>query len=264
MKLLSNLVVAVVICSTTTITSFGQEEGQSTRKLLIHVDHVILSKAADYEAAIKGFVNALKEHGVENTNQWAHVQRNGDYLHVSALENMAMLDAHPLMEVYNKMGKEAWDEMYSKFSDTYHSHESYVVNHHPDKSYNMAGLGAEGVNYRVWDFFYFEEKDWNTVMNLSKKWKELYESNNIEYGYGVYTNGFGYPGPVIATLRWAKSPEEYHAQITEINKTLGEDGSKLWAETVKYIRKSDRIDGWFRPDLSYITTPDESARNEEQ
>jgi len=260
MKLLTNLLVAAIIIGGSTFKSHAQEEEQKTEKLMIHVDHVFPSKAAQYEEANNGFVEALKKHGVENADSWTHTQSNGDYMHVSQIEKMADLDNPPFMELQEKMGKEAWDAMYAKFDGTYMDHESYIVNFHPEKSHNIDQLGAEGVDYRVWSFNFFEDRHLKEMMDISKRWKELYESNNIESGYGIYTNGFGYPGPVIVILGWAKSPAEYHAQVEKNQAILGEDAKKLWEETVKYIYKRETLDGWFRPDLSYITA-DPAASN---
>lgn len=261
MKILTTLLVAsCFVCASTTISN-AQDDEQNPQKLLIHVDHVIPAKAAQYEEANNGFVAALKEHGLKNADTWTHTQSNGDYMHVSRIEKMADLDSPPFKEVQEKMGKEAWSAMYSKFDGTYMDHESYIVNAQPKYSYNMDQFGAEGVNYRVWDFYSFEDKHWKEVMDLSKRWKELYESKKIESGYGTYTSGFGYPGPVIVVMGWAKSPAEYYAQIEKNQAILGDEGKKLWAETTKYMHKHERLDGWLRPDLSYITTnPDGTAR----
>ena len=246
--------VAAIIIGGAIIKSHAQDGEQRTQKLLIHVDHVIASKSAQYEEANNGFVSELKKHGLKNADSYTHKQSNGDYIHVSSIEKMADLDNHPFMEVQEKMGKEAWDAMYAKFAGTYMDHESYVVNFHPENSHNMDQLGAEGVDYRVWSFNFFEDQHWKEIMDLSKRWKELYESKNIEVGYGIYTNGFGYPGPVIVVLRWAKSPAEYHAQMEKDRAILGEDAKTLSEETAKYIYKQETLDGWYRPDLSYITT----------
>lgn len=256
MKLLANLMVAAIVIGGATIKSHAQDEEQKTQKLLIHVDHVIASKAAQYEEANNGFVEAIKKHGVKNADTYTHKQSNGDYMHVSRIEKMADLDVHPFMEVQEKMGKEAWAAMYSKFDGTYMEHESYVVNFHPEYSYNMDQLGTEGENYRVWDFNFFEDMDWKAVMDISKRWKELYESKNIEGGYGIYTNGFGYPGPVLVVLRWAKSPAEYYAQREKNREIFGDDAKELSEETEKYFFKRESLAGWFRPDMSYITTPE--------
>lgn len=259
MKVLTKLMVASIIFGGSIINAHAQEEEQKTQKLLIHVDHVIPSKAAEYEEANNDFVAALKEHGLENADSWTHTQSNGDYIHVSQLEKMADLDNSPFKAVREKMGKEAWDAMFAKFAGTYMDHENYVVNFHPEYSYNMDLLGAEGENYRVWDSYFFEDKHWKEMMDLSKRWKELYESKNIESGYGIYTNGFGYPGPVMVVLGWAKSAADYHAQIEKNQAILGDGAKTLWAETIQYIYKRESLNGWYRPDLSYITTtPDES------
>jgi hypothetical protein len=263
MKLLTKLLVAACIVCASTLISNAQEEEQKSQMFMIHVDHVISSKSMQYEEANKGFNALCSEHGLTDANTWTFALSNGDYMHVSMLESMANLDKNPFSAVVEKAGKDAWATMYSKFDGTYMEHESFIVNGNPEVSYKAEQLQQEGMNYRVWSYNYYEDKDTEEVKKISKKWKELYEAKNIETGYTIYSDGLGHPGPVIIVMRWAKSPAEYYTQMEKTWEALGEEGKKLGQETSKLIYKHEKVDGWFKPDLSYITTnPDGTVRND--
>ena len=262
MKLLTKLLVAACFICAATFTANAQDEEPKSQMFFIHVDHVITAKSTQYEEASKGFNALLKEGNAEGVDTWAFSQSNGDYMYVSFLENMAELDVNPFSAVQEKVGKEAWDEMYSKYDNTYLEHESFIVNGHPKYSYKAEQLSEEDMNYRVWSYNYFEDKNWDKVMEAAEKWRKLYESKNIESGFTVYTGGFGSPGPVIIIMQWAKSPADYYAQAEKNRATLGEEGKNLGEETMKLFYKHEKIDGYFRPDLSYITTSPTSASSE--
>jgi len=262
MKLLTNLLVAACFIYASTLTTNAQNEEQKSQMLMIHVDHVISSKSMLYEEANKGFNALCSEHGFKGADTWTFAQGNGDYMHVSMIDNMADLDKNPFAEVVEKAGKEAWASMYSKFDGTYMEHESYIVNGHPGVSYKAEQIAEEGNNYRVWSYNYYENKDSEKMKEITKKWKELYEAKNIENGFTIYSAGLGHPGPVIVVMQWAKSASEFYAQAEKNQAILGEEGKKLGEETTKLIVKHEKVDGWFRPDLSYITASPASASSE--
>lgn len=251
MKLLTtSLVVACFICGSTLFCK-AQEDGPKPQKFLIHVDHVITSQSAQYEEATKGFNDAITENGAKGAFMATFSQSNGDYMFASPIENMATLDTRRFAEVREKMGDEAWDEMYSKFDGTYLEHESYIVNFLSKYSYNSEQMSEGENNYRVWTFLKFEDKNWDQMLDVMTKWKELYENKNVENGYAVYTAGFGYAGPVIVVMDWAKSAEAYYAQESKNREVMGEAAQELWEETSQYIYGQDKIDGWYRPELSF-------------
>lgn len=216
-----------------------------------------------YEEANKGFNALSSEHKLKDADTWTFTQSNGDYMHVSFIDNMADLDKNPFNVLAKKVVKDAWADMYRKFDGTYMEHESNIVHGHPKYSFRAEHLSDEGMDYRVWSYNYYEEKDSEKMMEMSEKWKELYETKNIESGYTIYTGGFRTPGPVLIVMQWAKSPAEYYAQLEKNREMLGEEGKMLGQETSKNIFKREKVDGWFKPDLSYITTnPDGTARND--
>lgn len=262
MKLLTKLLVAACFIYASTLTAYAQDEEQKSQMFMIHVDHVISSQSMQYEEANKGFNALCAEHGLENADTWTFAQSNGDYMHVSMIDNMADLDKNPFADVVKKAGKDTWSSMYSKFDGTYMEHESYIVHGHPEVSYKAEQIAGGDMNYRVWSYNYYEDKDSKKMKEITKKWKELYEAKNIENGFTIYSAGLGHPGPVIVVMQWAKSASEYYAQNEKNQKLLGEEGKKLGQETSKYIIKREKIDGWFRPDLSYITAAPASASSE--
>jgi hypothetical protein len=221
--------------------------------MMVHVDRVMPSQALQYEKANNGFNDLCKKHELKDMDTWTFTQSNGDYLHVGLLDNMADLDNNPLQKVQEKAGKEAWEDMYRNFEGTYLDHETFIIYGHPKYSYNSEQITGEGNRYRVWSYNYFEEKNWDRVMEAASKWKALYEEKNIANGFNIYTTGIGFPGPVIVVMSWADSPEAYYAQRAKTEELLGEEGKKLGEKTQKLFYKHEKLDGWFRPDLSYIT-----------
>ncbi len=239
--------------------SVAQDEEAKPQMLLIHTDHVLPSAASDYEETAKNLSTLLKENSIQDLEYFAFTQSDGDYLYVNFIESFADLDKNPFDALKEKLSDDEWENIWKGFNDAYLSHSDKIVYYHPGLSYKAEKLQEGDNSYRVWFFCYFEEKHWDAVKSVSNKWVELYEKYNIESGYTTYTSGFGFDGPFIVFHMWAKSPVDFYTQEQNTWKTTGEDGKKLWEETAQYFYKTEKIDGWFRPDLSYIMETEEIA-----
>ena len=252
-KITNAMVVILLVCGIITPICAQEDEAPKTQMLAIHADHVLPAKAAEYEAATKALKDVLEKYEIKDVSYRTLTQSNGNYLYVDYIDNFAELDKNLFGTLKEKMPEADWIAMWKKFDGCYYEHEDFIARYHPDLSYHAEEL-TEEMKYRMWDFMYFEEKDWDNVMAMAKKWKELYESKKAGGGYTIYTNGFGMEGPVIVVHSWAKSEADHVAIDSKDNELLGDDAGKLWQETVKYIYKQEKITGRSRADLSYIPT----------
>ena len=165
---------------------------------------------------------------------------------------MLDLDKNPFKELFDKLGEDGIQKLFSKFNGTYHSHRDFVAVYHPDWSYKPELLEEEGNNFREWMYLYYDDTDQEAMVNFIKEWKALYESKGIESGYTVYTAGFGHYGPGMVIHTWGKTRAD-HARIEGENETkLGEDAHKLWERTSTIVTRQEVKSGYLMEDISYI------------
>jgi len=243
------LVVTILLC---TPGWSKAQESSNTQLLMIHEDHVIVGKTAEYTKVSEGLVKLMNESNFTELTFTGFWLENNTFMFVSWLDNMAQLDTNPWTALAQKAGEEKVETVMSGFGGKYNSHIDYVAHFHPDLSYKAEQLQEEGNDYREWDYFYYNEMNQDQMMSMAREWKKMYEDNNIESGYTVYSNGLGHEGPVIVIHRWAKDPVEMAQNNQKINQSFGETGKKLWEKTEALGYRMETRRGWFMPNISYM------------
>ena len=90
------------------------------------------------------------------------------------------------------------------------------------------------------------------VMAISKKWKALVESKNLNDRYYVWVGGLGTEAPVYCYVDAGKDAVDYHTRWAELEKIIGEEFDAIWSESAELIRKREHRTGRSRPDLSLV------------
>lgn len=228
------------------------QENSDTQLLWIHEDRVLVDKTSDYIQVGEDLVQLMADNNFTGLSFTAFRLEDNTFMFVSWLENMAQLDNNPWAALAQKAGEDKVQAVMSGFGGKYNSHIDYTAVFHPELSYKAEQLQEEGNYYREWDFFYYNEIHQEEMMSIAKEWKKLYEDNNIEAGYTIYSNGLGHEGPVIVIHRWAKNRVEMAQNAQKTNQTMGEAAQKLWERTEVLGYRMETKRGWLMPNLSYI------------
>lgn len=251
----SKSTIPVVLCCGLVVmllssTLFAQES--KVQKFVIHEDVVKPKKMMKYEKASKAFVETLTKHKVGAEGQFMTMATNDmRYIFISPLENMAQLDKNPFEKMSEALGKEGNAAVWSSWDGMFETHMDYVINLNTDLSYNSGEIMMEGMNFRHLDYYYLYPDKEQEAKAIAKEWKELYTAKNIPHGYRIYTGGMG-TEPMIMVTHWAENGEAYHAQRTATNEMLGDSAEELTARMLTLIKKIESVEGWMRPDLSYM------------
>ena len=198
---------------------------------------------------VKKFAETMNEHNATDAAFLTVSLDDMRYLYVSAIDNMASLDQDPFEGVVEAMGEDGFDEMMSGYENTFETHTNYIINLNHDMSYKSDVILNEGVNFRMFTYYFIDPDDWKEATAIAKEWKELHASTNAPHGYRVYMGGLG-TEPMIMVVQWAKNAEEYYANQAENMKAMG-DPSDLRNRTMAVTRKMEHYTGMIRPDLSY-------------
>jgi hypothetical protein len=219
----------------------------------VHEDPIYPSKVSDFEEYSSSLVENCKKYNIKQAN-WFTISTNDlKYFSISPIENMADLDKSRFSLLRDEMGETEFNELFNKFDNCYDAHTDYII--HLDKALSYAPNGnitpQDGMEYRRMQFYYSTPQNFQKVLEVAKKFKELYVKEKSQESYRLYRSGFGAPGQFIIVAISAKSSEDYE-RIFKLNQSLlGEQRDPLFDELMKNIIKVETLDGYMRADLSY-------------
>mgnify|MGYP003626024249 CR=1 FL=1 len=229
------------------------QEINNKQAYVFHTDPVFPSKMAEYETVAKKLAAESKKHN--SKMGWATFQMNGNnFVYVSPIKNMAELDENGFSDLQEKMGKEAFANLFVEFDKYYNLHTDYVMILDKELSYMPTGINItpEGLNYRHNTLYHFAPKDYNKVLQVAKDFKKLYNEKGSKQYYRVYHSGFGTDGNYIMVAMASKSPADYENLRKENNELIGEEGQKLYEKLLENLLKMETMTGYMKPDLSYF------------
>ena len=112
-------------------------------------------------------------------------------------------------------------------------------------------MGLVGVPLTVFPFEDFDARFTKDFEALAMEFKELYESQGIDWGWTIYQTITGSDLPLYVVVQGAKSADDYHANRARIKEVLGEEYKKLGKKVGAVVRRIEYKDGTVRPELSY-------------
>lgn len=219
----------------------------------IHADYVKPSMEKEYVSASKAYAEECKKHNLQNAD-WTMIRLdNGTYMTFETLANMAALDSDPHAPLAEKMGKENYQALMSRFNKCYDRHGSYVLTRIENLTYMPEGAMAaqEGNNYRKYHYLYVTPSTAGVVRDKLKAIKDLYAKKGSKEYFRVYRNGYGTLGEYFLVAVSAKDEQSYAMQSDANEKLLGDEIKPLMDDLFNSISRYDPVTGYIRTDLSY-------------
>ena len=251
MRSLQKLMLAIFFIG---ITGLSHAQKSETQMYWIHEDRVKPSKAMEYEAIAKEMVSAVNKHGITDLNYLTMATSDYRYIYIGKLDNMAELDQNPMASLMEKMGEEAFNDMFDRMDRCYTDHVNYTLVMDKSLSYMPDGITITpaGQNYRENTTYYIPPKNMKKAYELAKKFKVFFEKIGSNQHYRVYRSGFGSEGTYYLVAIAAESPVAYEQTRLETIGKMGEEGGKLFAEWMSLVTKVETISGYMRPDLAVM------------
>ena len=170
------------------------------------------------------------------------------------MENLADFDK------ITASSNEAWTKIDPAVLDNYlnciQSYKRFTINSLNEYSYfpENPRMGMDEMNYAIWDVHYIKPG----------KEKEYFESlkNDFlpkvnEYKYGdpilFLQGGIGTEAPMYIGVSYGKSDVDFLQENKKMWDAFGEDGDKMYQKFIPLLRDRDKIEFWFRRDLSYTS-----------
>lgn len=219
----------------------------------IHEDVVKPSKVADYEAVCKELTDNLKKHNIQELSTIVTNTEDDRYLWVSPIANMADIDKPIFTTLMEKMGKEAFSNLFNRMDECYDVEQDYVIHLDKSLSYMPEGITQtpEGENYRKFFYFHITPVNRGMVKKTMQSITDLFNSKGSTLYYRVYKSGFGTRGEFYMVAVAAKDAADYHAKIVANNEMLGDEWPKLYGKLRSSLLKYEEFTGSMRPDMAY-------------
>lgn len=244
-----------VLLAALLILPMGLLQGQESKNqaFYIHEDQVRPSMIEEYDKISKEFADACKKHNLQDISWNIAATNTGRYMSISPLKNFAELDKNVMAPLSEKMGKEAFRDLFKRFNACYDKHGDYVVYLNNELTYMPEGISTttEGENYRIWHRLNVTPGNIQNLKGKLKELKALFEEKGSKEYYRVYHNGFGTMGDYYVAVISAKDAADYARKSAENEALLGEEGKKLFGEVFQYVSKYEVETGEMRPDLAY-------------
>lgn len=251
MGTLKSTILSIAMLALVPLMGFAQES--KNQLFYIHEDLVKPSMIQEYEQISKEFKEACIEHNLQGLSWQVASTSTGRYLNISPIANMAELDQNVMAPLAEKMGDEAFKDMFKRFNQCYDKHGDYTVYLNEELTYMPEGINTttEGQNYRKWHFLHVTPEN---IPNLKAKLialKALYARKGSKEYYRIYHNGFGGMGDYYVAVLSAIDEEDYAKKSKANEVLLGEEGKKLFDEVFQYVFKYEVESGGMHPDLGY-------------
>jgi hypothetical protein len=233
--------------------NLNAQSDQKMKLYSVHEDDVKPSMLKEYENSIKEFKDNLTKHSIQDMNFLTVMTDDLKYMYVMPLENMAQLDNQMFATLAQKMGPEEMNNMFDKMDKTYYSHKDYIIMLDEEMSYMPDGISQtqEGMNYRVFHYYYTTPENHANLAKAGKAIKDLYASKKSKSHYRIYRSGFGTDESYFMVAVSAKDPVHLAEMQKANSELLGAEGDKLWYEALKYTSRLESKHGWIRDELSY-------------
>ena len=252
MKQFKSFAIFMIACLVMPFMLSAQDDG-NYQMYWVHEDRVMPSKVADYEKAAKMLVEKCEEYNVDMTGWITSQTMDFRYLYVTPIKSLTDINFDGMGELREKMGAEAFDQMFTDMNDSYKKHGDYVITMDKELTYMPEGITQtpEGENYRKFWYLHTTPGKAKKLREKMLAVKELYESKGSSAYYRVYRSGFGTMGDFFLVAAASKDGVTFETAGAANDKLLGEDAQPIFTEVMKYITKIEEVTGQMRPDLAY-------------
>lgn len=237
------------------VLAFNQEKNY--QPYYVVEDYVKPSMVFEYEAALKEYIQYHRDHNFERPVFVFKTDDNYYYYSIPMGYSFSELDS--INKEYSALGKkdkERWEDIFSKFKDTYVYNKSFVITFSKKHSYipeDSENSETEN-NFREFTYVYGKVGMREDFVESCYEWVKIFSENKLPLGFETY---FGYTGTEEPFYMWissAENPVDFWTK-SKTNSTFfneHEEYSELWKKTLKTIRKIEVRNAWYMPEYSYI------------
>lgn len=251
------LSLAIVAAALTAAAALAQGAPAAPQMFVIHTEHAVPSKLADYEASTKEFISLVQANRSAMPGFAFTVLQGEDFSYNYVTPIRSFADADGIMASFEALAKAVGAEKFGDFmrrsGATYTSTDENTFVEVPGGSYWPAGAAVtpQNAGYYQLDFYSVAPGYEDAAGEVAASWKKLFENGKVRHGYSVFRLALGSDGPL-----WVVStPAKDAANLAEINAAaMKAIGAEAWqaqiAKTMAICRGFDSKRYTVRRDLS--------------
>jgi len=228
---------------------------EPTPQLFLMADALVdVSRAVEYEAALKDFIAALASSSFPVLFD-TYATDDSHYFLIYGLDNYASVDAlhKAWQDVASRMGSAKFQALHTRLTAAEISRVLKFWTFRPDISFLPVPerLKPAEFAYYTWDFVSVIPGKEAEFEALNREWIALSAARKARDPFMTYRGGIGTDEPVYVWFEYGKSAADYALAEEAFWKALGAEGAALSKRTRALIRRQETKTGRYRPDLSY-------------
>lgn len=251
MKIYKIIYSIVVVLALNSQFAYSQQATDDMNLLVVREDIVVPALSHDYELFLADIKSYLEEKKVKNFKYFTHLQDNYTFRYITPIKNLSEIKDSEYISLSKKLQDPELDLMLQSMNEAILTYKQVVIKYKPELSYVPEGEDWDTNTYRKWGYYYFFPGSEAEVEQILASWKNLYQAKGAKMGFKVFTSFLGEEKPLYVLTTCGKSPLDYHNNLNELGKILGEDGAVLWLKMMQYVRDTKTVEGWYLPQYSY-------------
>jgi hypothetical protein len=240
--------------SATGAPPWAQAPGDWPALFLMEDFLVDVSRAAEYETALKDLVTELKRYGFPFRFD-TYATDDGHYYLIYALEGFADVDRWlgAWRKTSQAMGQATFQALRARLFGPMIESAYRFWRFRTDLSFlpSKERLKPEEIGHYTWDFVWVIPGKEAEFEALNREWAALCAAQRARDPFLTYAAELGTNGPAYAWFEYGKSPADYAAAEEGFWNLLGDAGADLAKRTRALIRRMESKTGRYRPDLSF-------------
>ena len=253
-KITALMVPGLAFALSLTVLKAAQDAPPPPSLYLMADIRVEVAKAPDYEAAMTGFIAALREIAFPVRFD-TYSTDDSRYYVVYGLEGYAGVDGLQAAwrDAAARMGAGKFQTLHGRLTASELERVLRFWTFRTDISYLPAPerLKPAEIGYYVWDYVWLVPGREAEFEALNREWITLSKAKKSRDPFMTYQGGIGTDEPVYVWFEYGKSASDYALAEEAFWKALGAEGAALSKRTRALIRKRETKTGRYRPDLSY-------------
>jgi hypothetical protein len=250
------LIKALLLLSILSISLISYSQDKSKNRLLVvWTNSVIPSQAEQYQNAVKKQAALMKKYN-HATPYYVYSTEDYYYYWVTFIDNFAAFDDLSSQWFKFKSEAEINDGFIhdQEFKGTTNYILPEILTTRSELSYVPAGqtFKPEDLPYFRFGYCYAKRGVEKEFEDNWKLWVALFTKYDIPIGWTMYEGILGTETPFYIWGETYRNELDMATSRAKAYEKMGEEPTKLWQETERFLRKIEYKTGWYRPDLSYV------------
>lgn len=247
MKTLKSIFTGLFILSMFT-TAYSQSQNK-----LWDVDEVKVKpdEVANFEKSLKELNLLLKQNNFPYDMQ-IYSSNGFKYYFFTEIDNIASYDQ--LLSAVRDFWSKVDSTVLNNFVKCYVYDHEFMLRQIGKYTYQpeQQRVPWDEFNYAVWDVHYIKGEKYKEYNELIEEFSALLKKNKFDDPIIMLQGMLGTESPMYIFALFGKDANDMMQQNQKMWQSFGEDGEKLYQKVLPLLRDREKIEFWYRRDLSYF------------